>query len=278
MLALALVSVASVASLFGPSEVARIVGSSWFVSVTALATLASLAAAVIAPGRRGWANMLLHAGFVVSLAGVAVNQIVPRSGYLFLEQAAGGVSFYLDRDLRRIDDLPFTVALDSLAGYSARGFQPAMLAWVSATAGERKLVQPVTYNRPLTLAGRQLIFARMVEPGFLLDYELAVGNEQYLLMHNQVARPEGGPEIRSFGYDVETRRVGLMVGGVEQWLSTGQSAVVGDELLALESADFAAGPGVIMVISDIRFRFIIFAGFAIVLLGLLPPLFKREHR
>lgn len=278
MLASALVSIASVASLFGPSEVARMVGSSWFVSVTALVTLTSLTAAIVAAGRRDWANLLLHAGLVISLAGVAVNQAIPRGGYLFLEQAGGTANFYLDRDLKRIGELPFSAGLDSFSGRVARGFRPSMVAWVSATTGSKTINRAVTYNQPLTFGGRQLTFARMVEPGFLLQYELSVGKEQYLLMHNQVARPEGGPNIWSFAYDAEERRVGFMVGGVEQWLSTGQSAAVGGTALKLESASYAARPGVILGVNDTRFRFIIFAGFALVLLGLLPPLLNREHR
>lgn len=273
LLASALVLAAAVASLFGPAEVGRAVGSPWFLAGAALVTLASLAAGVIAAGRRDWPSLLLHFGLVVCMAGVAVNQTVPRGGYIFLEQAGGAANVFLDRGLRQIDDLPFAVSLDSLSGREVRGFRSSMVAWVSAG---QKPAAPVTYNQPLTLAGRQLLFSRTVEPGFLLDYELTVGDEQYLLMHNQVARPEGGPNIWSFAYDAEERRVGLMVGGVEQWLSTGQTAVLGGRSLALESASFAAGPGVILIVNDVRFRFIIFAGFALVLLGLLPPLLRSS--
>jgi hypothetical protein len=272
LLASALVLAAAAASLFGPSPVAHVVGSPWFMAGAVLTALLSLAAAAVSTRRRAWASVLLHFGLVTCLAGVAVNQFIPRSGYLFLEQAGGSANFYLDRNLGRIDDLPFTVGLDSLSGREARGFRPSMIAWISSG---RESAAPVTYNRPLTLAGRQLLFSRMVEPGFLLDYELTVGDEQYLLMHNQVARPAGGPNIWSFAYDAEEKRVGLMVGGVEQWLSTGQTATLGGRSLTIESASFAAGPGVILVVNDIRFRFVVFAGFALVLLGLLPPLLRR---
>jgi hypothetical protein len=42
------------------------------------------------------------------------------------------------------------------------------------------------------------------------------------------------------------------------------------------SATFAANPGVIFIVNDVRYRFIIFIGFGLALLGLLPPLFRRE--
>ncbi len=199
---------------------------------------------MIAAGRRDWANLLLHVGLVSRLAGVAVNQAIPRGGYLFLEQAGGTANFYLDRDLKRIGELPFSAGLDSFSGRVARGFRPSMVAWVSATTGRRRSTARSPTTSRSRSRGRQLTFARMVEPGFLLEYELSVGKEQYLLMHNQVARPEGGPNIWSFAYDAEERRVGLHG---RRRRAVAIDRAVGrcrrHRSLKLESASFAARTG-----------------------------------
>jgi hypothetical protein len=164
--------------------------------------------------------------------------------------------------------------LDSSTTILARAFRPAPVAWVSGL-GVRS--RPVTYNRPFTTSGRQLLLSQVVEPGFLDEYELSLGGEEYLLMHNQVIEPSPGLRVWSFAYDADARRVGLMLGGEQQWLGIGDSATVQGRALRLTSATFAVNSGVIFIVNDVRFRFIIFAGFGLMLLGLVPSLLRREE-
>jgi hypothetical protein len=271
---LALVIAAAVASLFGPEPVQRLVGSGWFLAGAGLVALASLLAAVRAILHHSWSDAVQHIGLVVALVGVVVNQKAAHRGYLFLEQAAGGRNYCLSSNLRQIEELPGTFALDSVGQQIARGFEPAPVAWVSTESRSR----PVTYNRPRKASGRQLLILRVVGPGFLSEYELALGGEEYLLLHNQVIEPSPGLRVWSFAYDTDARRVGLMLGRKQQWLGIGDSATVQGRELKLLSASFAANPGVIFVANDVRYRFIIFIGFGLALLGLLPPLFRREAR
>jgi hypothetical protein len=164
--------------------------------------------------------------------------------------------------------------LDSVGYILARAFRPAPVAWVSTSEG---LSRPVTYNQPFTAAGRQLLLSRTIDPGFLDEYELALDGEEYLLVHNQVIEPSPGLRVWSFAYDANAHRVGLMLGGEQQWLGVGDSAMVQGRTLKLTSATFAANSGVIFIVNDARFRFIIFAGFGLMLLGLVPSLLRREE-
>ena len=276
VLALALVIAAAVSSLFGPGPVQRLVGSAWFLAAVGVVAVASLLAAVAAIRRRSWPGAIQHVGLVVALAGVAVNQTAARNGYLFLEQGAGASNFCLSRDLRRVEELPEPLALDSIGSVRARAFRPAPVAWVTAK-GKGEMSKGVTYNRPLNVAGRQLLLSRVVEPGFLTEYELALDGEEYLLMHNQVIEPAPGLHVWSFAYDAAARRIGLMFGSEQQWLGIGDSATVQGRTLRLTSATFAANSGVIFIVNDARSRFIIFAGFGLMLLGLIPSLFWKEE-
>ena len=272
MLASALVIAAAVASLFGLGPVQRLVGSAWFLVGAGAVAITSLRAAVAAIKRRSWPGAIQHLGLVIALAGVAVNQARARNGYLFLERGAGASNFCLSSDLRRVEELPEPLALDSVGSVLAKAFRPAPVAWVSASGGPSRTV---TYNRPLTAAGRQLLLSQSVEPGFLDEYELALDGEEYVLMHNQVVEPSPGLRVWSFAFDAAARRVGLMLGSQEQWLGVGDSATVRGRTLKLLSATFAAHSGVIFIVNDARFRFIIFAGFGLMLLGLVPSLFRR---
>ena len=141
-------------------------------------------------------------------------------------------------------------------------------------ANERSV--PVTYNRPLKVAGRHVLFSQTAAPGFLTQYEIAVDTTEYLLLHNQVTEPAPGLRVWSFAYDAAEKKVGLMVGNEQQWLGISDSAVVQGRALKLLSATFAAKSGVIFVVNDVRFRFTIFAGFGLMLLGLVPSLVLRR--
>ena len=273
MLTSALVLLAAVASLFGPQPVQRLVGSAWFLAGTGIVALASLLATVIAISRRSWPSVVQHVGLVVALAGVAINQQAARSGYLFLEQGSGAGNFSLSSNLRRVEELPEPLALDSLTSVSAKAFRPAPVAWVTIADGRSV---PVTYNRPLKVAGRQVLISQIATPGFLSEYEIALDGAEYLLLHNQVTEPSPGLRLLSFAFDAEAGRVGLMFGNEERWLGIGESATAQGRSLKLLSATFAANAGAIFVLNDARYRFIVFLGFGLALLGLLPPLFRRE--
>jgi hypothetical protein len=196
-----------------------------------------------------------------------------HSGYLFLEQGAGVSNFALSHNLRRVEDLPEPLALDSLTSVGARAFLPAPVAWVTVADGHS---QPVTYNRPLNAAGRQVLVSQIVAPGFLTEYEALLDGTEYLLLHNQVTEPSPGLRLWSFAYDADAGRVGLMIGNEQHWLGIGDSATVQGRSLKLLSATFAANVGALFVINDVRYRFIVFLGFGLVLLGLMPPLFRKE--
>jgi hypothetical protein len=115
-----------------------------------------------------------------------------------------------------------------------------------------------------------------VAPGFLSEYEIALDGTEYLLLHNQITEPSSGLRLWSFAYDADAGRVGIVLGTEQRWLGIGESAAVQGRTLKLLSATFAANAGAIFVVNDARYRFIIFLGFGLALLGLLPPLFRRE--
>jgi hypothetical protein len=270
-----LVAAAAVASLFGPEPVKKVVGSAWFLAGTGILALTGLLAAIIAISRRSWPGIVQHMGLVVALFGVAVNQTATRNGYLFLEQGAGISNLSLSHNLRRIEELPKPLALDSLTSVSAKAFQPAPVAWVTAANGRSV---PVTHNRPLHIAGRQILISQVAARGFLTEYEVALDGTEYLLLHNQVAEPSPGLRLWSFAFDSDAARVGLMLADEQRWLGIGESATVRGRTVKLLSASFAANVGAVFVMNDARYRFIVFLGFGLVLLGLLPPLFRREAR
>ena len=273
LLASALVLSAAAGSLFGSEPVQRLVGSALFLAGTGVVALASLLAAVVAVSRCSWPGVAQHVGLVVALTGVAVNQKTARSEYLFLEQGGGASNFALSRNLRRVEELPAPLALDSLTSVRAKAFRPAPVAWVTVDDG-RSL--PVTYNRPLSVSGRQVLVSQIAAPGFLTEYEIELDGTEYVLLHNQVSDPSPGLRLRSFAFDADAGRVGLTLGNEQQWLGIGESATVQGRSVRLLSATFAANAGAIFVVSDVRYRFIIFLGFGLALLGLLPPLFRRE--
>ena len=273
LLALALVSAAALASLFGTEQAQSIAASPVFIIAAALTGIASLVAGIAAVAGRRWTSVLLHFGFVLTLAGIAVNQRAARPGYLFLEHGSAGRNLYISRDLRRLEVLPVTVRLDSITMRTARGFRAAAVAFT--TVEPETHVPGVTYNRPLAIAGRQLMLMQTVEPGFLDEYELAFDSAEYVLLHNQIAEPVPGISVASFAYDADSGKVGLRVGKEELWLTPGDSAVASGHKLRLRSAVFAAGPGAIYIVNDIRFRLLIFAGFALSLIGLLLALLRR---
>jgi len=272
LLASALVLSAAIASLLGPEPVQKLVGSIWFLAATGVVALTCLLATAIAVSRRSWPSVVQHVGLVIALTGVAVNQKFTHAGYLFLEQGAGASNFALSHNLRRVEELPEPLALDSLTSANAKAFRPAPVAWVTAADGRSR---PVTYNRPHKSAGRQELLTQTAAPGFLSEYEIALDGTEYLLLHNQVTEPSPDFRLWSFAYDADGGRVGLMLGNEPRWLGIGESTAVQGRTLKLLSATYATNAGAIFVVNDIRYRFIVFLGFGLALLGLLLPLFRR---
>ena len=135
LLASALVLAAAVASLFGSEPVQRLVNSVWFLAGTGAVALASLLVTTIAVSHRSWSGVIQHFGLVVALTGVAVNQKAAHSDYLFIEQGAGASNLALGHNLRRLEELPEPLALESLTSVSARAFRPSPVAWVTVADG-----------------------------------------------------------------------------------------------------------------------------------------------
>jgi hypothetical protein len=100
---------------------------------------------------------------------------------------------------------------------------------------------------------------------------------EYLLLHNQTVRLESGLRVWSFAFDAATRKVGLLVGDEQHWLAAGDSVTVKGRTVRLESATFAPNAGAIFIVNDVRYRFIIFTGFGLMLLGLVPPLVRNPE-
>lgn len=262
-------------SIAGPDLVERLAGSWWFIGLAAVVAAGSLFGAIIALARRGWSRvtlLLIHAGVVVGLAGVLLNQTAVRPGYLFLEAGAGDKDFGLDRTLQKILPLPFAVRLDSMTERVERGFLPAPVAWVSSGDASR----PVGYNRPLRVAGRRLVFGRLTDPGFPHEYELSIGSEHYLLLHNQQVRLDDGSTIASFGFDTAEGTLGISAGGEQVWLRPGDSTVLAGRHVRLESVAWARRAGAIFVVQDGRLRPLLFAGFGLALLGIALHAFRKE--
>jgi hypothetical protein len=266
------VAVAAVASLFGPDSVQLVTRSIWFIIGAAALGALSLAAGIIALVRRRLPSALLHLGIVLALVGVGVDARFSRSGYLYLEVGAPSSSLFLSRDFRFIEQLRFELRLDSTATHQSRGFRPAPVAVL-----ELGRTRPtVTYNQPAVSNGRRLLLTQTVEPGFLLEYGLTAGADEYVLLHNQQAAITPGTTIWSFAFDAAEQRVGLLAGSRQVWLGIGDTATVAGTPLQLTSASFAANSGAIFAVNDVRYRPVIFAGLLLSLFGLAATLLRRE--
>jgi hypothetical protein len=187
-ISLLLVVAAAVASLFGPNSVRLVTSSFWFIVGAVIAAVLSLVVSILSLTRRRWATALLHVGLVIALVGIGVDEKLSRNGYLYLEAGAPATELFVAGNLRAVDELPFAVGLDGVSMHQSRGFNPAPST--DLTVGPNSLT--VTYNRPLNARGRRLLLKQLVEPGFLQEYELAAGKDEYVLLHNQQAALETG--------------------------------------------------------------------------------------
>ncbi len=278
LLALGLLASAAVASLFGPAAVGRITGSIPFITIAAL--LGVLACWVggtrlFRHSTRNPVAAVIHLGLALGIASVGADRAWSGSGYLYLESGAPAENFYLRRDLRSTNVFGCPVALDSLRCSTARGFRPAPVAFLSDADGSS--LGPVTYNRPLRLGATELVFLRSVEPGFLREYELAVADEGYVLLHNQHVRLPDGSDLWSFAADPARHAVGLAVGSDTAWLEPGVARSLGPARLELAHAAFSTRPGALFAVRDTRWHLPLFAGFGLALLGLLLSALRRRQ-
>ncbi len=277
LVALALATAAAVASVFGLDEVQKVAGSWWFVAAACLCGLSGLVGAVRLIGQRRRTAALSHFGLALGIVGILLNQTLSRGGYLFLPVGAGARNYCLAQNLKGVVELPFSVRLDSLGVRTSRGFRPAPAALIRATAGTKAFAASLTWNHTVTVDGYRLVLSRVVEQGFLEEYELAVGEDEYSLLHNQRVRLRPGLEVTSFGFDVEHKQVGLVVNNTRQWLAVGDSAAVEGARLRLTAASFAPAVGAVFVANDVRLRPVLFIGFGLVLLGLLGEALRRAE-
>jgi hypothetical protein len=275
LLTLLLVAAAALASLFGPAAVERLAGSIPFIAAAGL--LAVLGAWVGIAGlirrpQRNVASALIHLGLALGIAGVAVNQHWSAAGYLFLESGAGPANAYLSRDFATLEILETPLALDSLAGHTARGFRPAVVAFLGTAAGSH----PAGYNRPFRVGDLEVVYQGTADPGFLREYELNVNDESYLLLHNQRVSLRDGRSLWSFAVDPAERKVGLALGSRQVWLSPDAPVTEDSTRLELVDLSLSTTTGALFVVRDSRLRPLIFAGFGLALLGLLLAALRRR--
>jgi len=218
------------------------------------------------------AGLLAHLGLALGLAGAALSAR-SVSGYIFLENQGEARNTLLRNSLDQVDALPEPLALDSITARTRRGFRPTRVCWVRGEGNSA----PVAFNQPGRFGGLRLLFNRDVEPGFLLEYELAVAADEYVLLHNQRVRLGDGRELWSFGYDPDEHKVGLTLGGQEFWLPEGATAGDGRHQLTLRRAWFARNNGAVFQVSDTRFRPLLFSGLGLCLVGVALASVRRRH-
>lgn len=205
-----------------------------------------------------------HAGLLLGLVGAYLQQRFSSSGTVLLTVGAEPAEYWLSRDRQRVEPLPFALRLDSLTLSAARGFRPAALAWVSSDRGPF----PIHLNRPLTVAGRKVLFLRAVPPGFPQELWVRADAEEFLLLYHQRVRTAGGRWLASVGYEPATQSIGFEVGREQAWLRVGDSARLAGLEVSLRDARLAARPGVVLLVNDAGFTPVIFAGFGLMLLGI----------
>ncbi len=220
-----------------------------------------------------YSRIIIHIGLAIGIIGVWLNQTKTQSGYLFLESSGKTKNFYLNKNLKVIDELPISLKLDSISYKYQKGFNPAPIAWLQIN---NNTYISLTYNRPFYYKSQQFLLNNMVNPGFPHNYELSVNNQPYTLLHNQKLKLSDGTTIWSYAYDYEAKKMGLMVDDQLEWLNLGDTLRKGNSIIILKSADFAQFHGVILLVKEIHHRYLIFLGFGLTLIGLIPNLFEKK--
>ncbi|UCG44173.1 MAG: hypothetical protein JSU73_06075 [candidate division WOR-3 bacterium] len=280
---LVLVAVAAVACLSGPGRVGAVVGSPWFFVPAGLLAVAAPVKVAVHGRLRTWRNRVLflaHLGMTLAMVGVLLNRRQGGPGHMYVETGTIPKAAFLESSLRRVDVLEQGIRLDSVRMRSVRGFRSGPVAWVRSddAGGEPGSGQQfaLRWNRPWSVSGRQVMLSGMVDPGFPHEYELKVGDDEYILMHNQRLELPDGRKLWCDGYDREEKRLRLRVGDSRQWLEVGDSIDLDGIALELGPVHFSRREGVLLLVKETGMRPVLFAGLGLMLLGFVPVLVGRR--
>ena len=133
----------------------HIYGSWWFTAMWAILTALAIAWIVRRKVRR-WSVLLLHASFVVILAGALFTHLTARTGMIHLRQGEQS-NQYADTEMK-LRDLPFTLRLDTFEVRYHEGTASAMdyVSSVTLTEGEVKSRHTISMNSILSHGGIRL--------------------------------------------------------------------------------------------------------------------------
>ncbi len=133
----------------------HIYGSWWFILLWALLTAFGVAW-IIRQRMRRWALLLLHASFIVILAGALLTHLTARRGMLHLRQGEE-TSQYTDTEMK-LRPLPFTLRLDSFEVCYHEGTASAMdyVSRVTVKDGHQEEQHTISMNSILSHSGVRL--------------------------------------------------------------------------------------------------------------------------
>lgn len=270
-----LIALVAIASSISAEITLPIVNSVLFIGTIIIVICTGLFANLFSFGKKNfltYAQTIVHIGLAIGLIGIWLNQTRNQNGYLFLEASGSAKNYYLNKNLKTIDELPIALRIDSITSKYQKGFNPAPIVWLDYNNTQKIL----TYNHPFYFQGIQFLPTNVVDPGFPHAYEITINNQSYSLLHNQKLRLANGTEIWSNAFDPEAKSIGLMVMNRQEGLSLGDTLRLGSSVIVLESVDFAQHHGAILLVKDISLRFIIYLGFGLMLIVLIPILFKKR--
>jgi hypothetical protein len=275
ILLIGLIALVAFTSLISTRITVQVVNSVYFIAIALIVVGVGLIANLFSFPKNNfiaYSRIIIHLGLAIGLTGIYLNQARKQNGYLFLEASGKAKNYYLNNNLKGIDELSIALRIDSINVKHQKGFNPAPIAWLHYNNYQKVL----TYNHPFYYQGIQFLLTNMVDPGFPHTYEISINNQLYNLLHNQKLRLTNGTEIWSNAFDPEAKSIGLMVMNRQEWLSIGDTLKLGSSVIVLESVDFAQHQGVILLVKDISLRFIIYLGFGLILIGLIPMLFEKK--
>ena len=133
----------------------HIYGSWWFILLWALLTAFGVAW-IIRQRMHRWALLLLHASFIVILAGALLTHLTARRGMLHLRQGEE-TSQYADTEMK-LRPLPFTLRLDSFEVRYHEGTASAMdyVSRVTVKDGHQEEQHTISMNSILSHSGVRL--------------------------------------------------------------------------------------------------------------------------
>lgn len=270
-----LITLVAITSSISSEITLPIVNSVFFIGTVIIVVGAGLFANLFSLNKKSflsYSQTIVHIGLAIGLIGVWLNQTKNQNGYLFLEASSSAKNYYLNKNLQAIDELPIALRIDSITNQYQKGFNPAPIVWLHYNNTQKSL----TYNHPFYYQGTQFLLTNLVDPGFPHTYEISINDQTYNLLHNQKLRLNNGTEIWSNAFDPEAKSIGLMVMNRQEWLGLGDTLRLGSSVIVLESVDFARHRGAILLVKDVSRRFIIYLGFGLMLIGLIPMLFRKR--